>query len=391
MPRSFLSLPPSLLVLLLALPGPLPAAAQDPGTPPPPAPSTLAEDGEPVPPSEPLVEDPIGVPMRVRDFTFPSFMLLDFGPLPAAPLGRGRWAFEGVYSRVNDFQMSETVRDYLYERRRGQRAKLDAADFDHILSLPRGESYYIDGEFAFYELTLAYGITAHLDLGITARYIDFLGGALDGTIFDFHDRFGFGQQGRDAVLDHQFQIVLGDRGREILLLDGAPDGGFADPALYLRLALPDDGKGWRFSLAAGYKPSLADSAVTSGSSDIGISLAADRRWRRNAWIANLSIVDPGPFGIQELDPGPLPAVHLTWIHHFRSWPSTRFFLQALAAEHVLAEYTDSALAKPEFQMSFGLKWDTSVGVLGVALTENLFNYANTPDIGVHASWGYLTR
>ena len=37
----------------------------------------------------------------------------------------------------------------------------------------------------------------------------------------------------------------------------------------------------------------------------------------------------------------------------------------------------------------GMKWATRTGVWGVGLTENLFNYDNTPDIAVHLSWGML--
>lgn len=51
----------------------------------------------------------------------------------------------------------------------------------------------------------------------------------------------------------------------------------------------------------------------------------------------------------------------------------------------MVERTD--LSDPEFQITFGVKWATTDGVFGIGLTENLFNYANTPDIGVHLSSG----
>ena len=59
----------------------------------------------------------------------------------------------------------------------------------------------------------------------------------------------------------------------------------------------------------------------------------------------------------------------------------------LLSEHPLRDFVESDLSDPEFQITFGLKWATKAGVFGVGLTENVFHYANTPDIGIHLSWG----
>lgn len=338
-----------------------------------------------------LVEDPIGVPLRVRDFTFPSYLVLDFAPQPAAPLGRGRFGVELISSWVNDFQVSPEVEDYLRETRGGVRRPLDDADIEYIVSLPEGQGYYIDGEFGFYELGFWYGVSDRVDIGVGIRYIDFSGGRLDGTIFDFHDRFGFGQQGRDLVADDMFQIVVGENGTTLAHIDGPPERGPSDPSLYLRWALPGEPAGWRFNLSGGVKISTASGFRSSGSADVGLNLAADRRWRHNALILNASIVDPGRFEITDFDPATIKSLDIAWLYRFRRWRSTRVFLQALLAEHVLGDATDSGLSEPELQLTAGLKWDTGLGVFGFGLTENLLNYDNTPDIGVHLSWGYLSK
>ncbi|MGH9379665.1 MAG: DUF3187 family protein [Thermoanaerobaculia bacterium] len=363
----------ALLALLAAVPG---SADQTQG-------------GEEEPP-EVLVEDPIGVPLRVRDFTFPSFLVLDFAPQPAAPLGQGRFGVELITSRVNDFQVSATVQDYLRERGGGVRRPLTDADADFIVSLPEGQGYYIDGEFSFYELGFWYGVTDRIDAGVGVRYIDFTGGRLDGTIFDFHDRFGFGQQGRELVSDDYFQIVIGESGTTLARLNGPPTGGPTDPSLYLRWALPGEPGGWRFNLGGGVKVPAASGFRSSGSADVGLNFAADRRWRRNALILNVSVVDAGRFEITDFDPAAIKSLDVAWLHRSTIWPNTRFFLQALLAEHVLGDATASRLSEPEFQVTAGLKWDTGLGVFGFGLTENLLNYQNTPDIGVHLSWGYLS-
>ncbi len=99
-----------------------------------------------------LIHDPIGVPMRVRDFTVPSFLVLGLTAVPAAPLGKGRSAFELHYSRVNDFQVSPAVETYLAETRGDVRRRLTEDDVAFIVGLPHGEGYYIDGEFEFVEI-----------------------------------------------------------------------------------------------------------------------------------------------------------------------------------------------------------------------------------------------
>lgn len=58
---------------------------------------------------------------------------------------------------------------------------------------------------------------------------------------------------------------------------------------------------------------------------------------------------------------------------------------------MFSEATDSAISDVEIQLTFGLKRVTRLGVFGFGLTENLLNYDNTPDIGVHLTWYHVTR
>ena len=42
-----------------------------------------------------------------------------------------------------------------------------------------------------------------------------------------------------------------------------------------------------------------------------------------------------------------------------------------------------------FHDALGLKWRLRHGTASVALTENIFNYDNTPDIAVHLGYGVV--
>lgn len=335
-----------------------------------------------------LVKEALGAPLRVRDYTFPSYLNLSFAPQPAAPLGRGRWAVEGHYSVVNNFQASSAVEEYLKENRQ-QRRRLDAADAEFILGLPRGQGFFIDGEFDFIEFVLHYGLTDRLDLGIGAYYIGFSGGQLDGSIWDFHEQFGFGQQGRNFVVDNQFQIVIGQNGEGLALLNDTPSDGWGDPTAFLRYALGSLGR-WKFNLAAGIKAPIArEPALSSGGWDVGLQLTADARWRRTALIFNLAAVEAEEYSEFGVDPPLLPSLNVAWMRSIGKDRKGRFVLQVLAAEHAFSDLFDSALTRPEFQVTLGYKRDTGLGVFGVGLTENVLAYDNTPDIGLHFSWGYL--
>jgi hypothetical protein len=50
---------------------------------------------------------------------------------------------------------------------------------------------------------------------------------------------------------------------------------------------------------------------------------------------------------------------------------------------------DSSRFDLEFQTTIGVKWRLRNGSVGIAVTENLFNYDNTPDIAGHISFSVV--
>ncbi len=343
-----------------------------------------------------LGDDTIGVPLRVRDYTFPSFLVLGFAPMPSAPLGRGNYAFELHGSVINDFQASDAVEEYLARTRAdGVRRALDQNDVDAILAMPEGDAFYIDAEYDAADFAFFYGLTDKLDVGLAITALHYTGGRLDGSIFDFHEDTGYGQQGRDYVLDNQFQVVFGggDKIPPLVTLDGAGESGIGDPSLFVRYAFRSRSNGWQYGLTLGVKPPVANTNrfLSTGSWDYGLQLVADRRFKNNAVIVNLSAVKAGTFEQNGFDPPLLPAIHLSWLYRFQRFPRTRVMLQALVAEHPFRDLVDSDLTKLETQLTLAMKWNTPLGVIGLGLTENVFNMDNTPDIGLHLSWGLLVQ
>jgi hypothetical protein len=64
-------------------------------------------------------------------------------------------------------------------------------------------------------------------------------------------------------------------------------------------------------------------------------------------------------------------------------------LQVLFSEDVFRELADSDVAEAERQLTMGLAWDTSFGRVSLGLTEDLFNFDNTPDFAVHLNFAHL--
>lgn len=339
------------------------------------------------PPS--LKQDSLGIPFRVRDYTFPAFLVLGFAPAPATPLGRDNWAVELHYSIVNNFQASQAVEDYLQRSRGNGRRALDEADVAYILGLPQGEAFYIDGEFSMLEFAFHWGVSRRIDVGLGIHYIRYGGRLLDDVIYGFHDAVGVGQSGRQYVPDDYVQVVLGrDGDQDVVLLERPSQGGFGDPGLYVRYTLPQLLPDWRGSLELGLKVPLMNETdfLSTGSWDLGYQVTIERRFSRDAWMLNFGAVFPGKFKQTNFRPPNLPFVNITWIHRFQRWTHTRSFVQALLAEHPYRAIVDSELSDLQFQLTGGFKWETGVGVVGVGLTENVLNFDNTPDIGLHFTW-----
>ena len=273
---------------------------------------------------------------------------------------------------------------------RGDRLPLSAADADVILNQLDGDAFYIDGEFGLANLVVHYGLGERLDVFAIQPFFTFTGGDLDSVIYNFHDTFGIGQAGRALVAENQFQILLKHDGDQFVFFDRPSSGGFGDPTVGLRYVLPSKPTGWEIGFEAAVKLPFADETkfLSSGGIDYGLQVALARRWRKNAVVLNASYVFTDEFKLASgFRPSDLPAINLSYLRRIGS--RTTAVVQLMMAGSIFSDVTDSALSEIEFQTTFGVKWELRKGALGLALTENIFNFANTPDIGVHLSYGVI--
>jgi hypothetical protein len=179
-------------------------------------------------------------------------------------------------------------------------------------------------------------------------------------------------------------------GEHTVLYDRPSRGGFADPMLSLSYSFPTQWKGWSFSLEGAVKAPIADvdDWLSTGNWDVGLQATTQKTWSKNALLLNLAFVVPGDFEIdRQFDPADLPSLNIAYLR--RLGGRVTFVIQTLYSENIFREEVDADLSAYEFQATAGAKIRALGGVVGIAVTENLFNFDNTPDFGFHLSYALL--
>lgn len=326
-------------------------------------------------------------PLCIRDMTPFDLLRLDMLPAHAVAAGPGSWAIEAHFSYTNTFVMSDNVRAYL-ERRQAPEP-LTQADVDAILGLGE-EAYYVDGEFGLLDLTLHYGIRHQTSAYLTLSAYDFTGGFLDETIEGFHETFGFSAGGRDLVARNRFQTVLSLGGLHTSFLEPPTEGGLGDPVVGLRHVWPL-GPRWSLVLDAAAKFALRGERplLSTGSNNLGLQASLQRKYSRQAIYFGTSFVrtDGRVLGV---DVASRVVPTLTVAYEVGVTNRTNFIFQLDASESTVRDTAIDEIEANKYQASLGLRSRRGRLVYGFAVTENLKNYENTPDIGASLTLAWIS-
>jgi len=326
-------------------------------------------------------------PLRISDMTPYNILRFDMLPYHASSAGAGSWAIEADLSYSNTFVMSDNVKSYLETR--GRRRPLTQADADAILGLGQ-DAYYVDGEFGLLDLTFHYGLTRRSSVYLTLSAYDFTGGFLDGTIEGFHRTFGLDTEGRDLVARNRFQGVLAVEGIQTSFLAPPIDGGLGDPVIGLRHTWRLRGPRWGLVLDGAVKIAWRGERLflSTGTDDYGLQASLQGKFQRQAVYFGASVVrtDGQVFGVV-LRQVVIPT--LTVAYEIGVTPHTNAIVQLYASESTVRDTTIDPLKADKFQASLGLRSLRGRLVYGFAVTENVANFANTPDIGVSLTLAWI--
>lgn len=326
-------------------------------------------------------------PLRIRDMTPFNLLRLDMLPAHAVDAGRGSWAIEANLSFSNTFVMSENVRSYLGSR--GGNAPLSADDVAAIEGMGE-DAFYLDGEFALLETTFHYRLLRRTSIYLTVSAYDFTGGFMDGAIEGFHNTMGLDNAGRELVPRGQFQTVMALGGSQYAALDAPVDFGLGDPVIGMRQAFPLGASRWQLVLSGEIKVAWRGerSTLSTGTNDYGLQVAVQGKFGHRALYFNTSLVstDGQVFGIP-LERRVFPTVTLAY--ETALTPTVNFVGQMSVSPSTVQDSTIDLITADKYQASLGLRSRHGRLIYGFAVTENLKNFDNTPDIGMTASLAWV--
>lgn len=328
-------------------------------------------------------------PLRVRNMMFPSVMSLTFLPAPAEVVPPGQVAVEIHYSHTNLFIMSRNVQEYLKQRNR--RSPLSLADAERIFTELPGDAFFLDGETGVMSLAAHWGIAEGWGASLSVPVYNYSGGFLDATIMSFHRAFGLGQAGKDLVANNNYQILV-KVGEDRLFIPSRPArGGTGDPTFTLSYQFPDFSAEWRLGVSAAVKAAVGgpDRFQSSGNADYGLQLTLERRWGRSGLYLNAAYVWMGDFDIApSLKPANIPSLNVAYARELSDqWSVVLNALWSRSIWNTIVQKNPGNLrrdfATDEYQVTIGWRYWKGAWGWGLAITENVANFNNTPDIGFH--------
>jgi hypothetical protein len=331
--------------------------------------------------------------LRARDLTPFGILRLDMLPAHTADAAVGSWTFDLHYAYQNTFVLSDNVRDYLETRGVG-RAPLRPQDMAALSALP-GDAYYIDGELGLADLVLQRRLSEYWSAYLTVPYLHYGSGLLDSTIESFHDTFGFSQQGRDLVARDRFQMFYKIGDIQHAQLQRTIDGGFGDPVIGIRYSLPEPRFGWDVVIEAAAKIAIDGRRflLSTGENDYGIQATLQRRLgsagRHAIYLAGSAVYYAGGPEIPADETQIIPTLLLGY--SFGVTQRTSVILQGYASRSVIQHTSIDELTDDKYLLSLGVQSRGQNVLWSFAVTENITNFSNTPDIGVQFGIAYMPK
>jgi hypothetical protein len=350
------------------------------------APSHLM--AEPIAPAVEVETEYLGL-LRARDLTTFGFLRLDMRPAHALHAPAGTWAIEAELAQQNTWALSKGAEQYL-ESLPGGRRKLGPEEMDAILGLP-GENYLFDMELATLDLTLHYKFTDRWGGYLVMSGVNYSGGFMDGSIEAFHDALGFDPAGRPAVRRNDVNLIADLATTDMAFLDAPTSGGLLDPTVGVRYSSDRQVKGWNYVLEAAAKVSWRGRKdfLSTGRSDFGMQATLQRFGENHAWyVSGSAVYYDGTKSITPTDEQFVPTLIVGYERKLSD--KTHLILQGYVSNSVYShEDTDvPELLKTKYQLSLGMYRRFGRGVLSFAITENLQNFNNTPDVGLQLGWAF---
>lgn len=322
-------------------------------------------------------------PLRIRDQFLPGLGYLGFDPVSADILDPGEWQLDFVVTASNTFAHSNEVERALEAS--PNRTGLGLAEFRAIQPDHAGHGlFYLDGEHTRWAIAARRGLGHGLQVELVVPVIHVGGGFLDSTIEGFHDTFSLGQAGRLGVPRNQFGVYVRSGGHEVYL-DRSPGTALGDAVLGvrydLRQARPSPGLELALEALAKLPTGDVDRLTSSGSADFGVQLLGTRYFRGSCLHFSLGAAYLGRHQLFDLDPQTIVSGMLAW--EIALGEKTTGLIQATVSQSPFEDLRSDEIGSASTQLTAGVKHAFGRSVLFLGVTENLANFNNSADIGLH--------
>lgn len=326
--------------------------------------------------------------LRARDLTPFGFLRLDMRPAHAVVAPEDNWAFEVELAHQNTWALSSAVENYL-ESLPGRR-QLGAEELAAIQALP-GENFLVDLELSAVDLTIHRKFSPHWGGYLVLSGVTYSGGFLDGAIEQFHQAFSFGPFGRPAARRYDVNIIADLKSAQLALFDSPTRGGMLDPTVGVRYSASESLGGWNFVGEAAAKLAFRsrEAFLSTGKTDYGVQATLQRFSDHHAWYLSASgVYYDGTTNVMPTGPRIVPTLIVGYERKLSA--GTHAILQGYVSDSVYSrrETELDELLATKFQLSLGIYRRLGRGVLSFAITENLQNFNNTPDLGLQLGWAY---
>jgi hypothetical protein len=326
--------------------------------------------------------------LRARDLTPFGFLRLDMRPTHARVAPEGGWGLEMELGYQNTWALSPEVERYLgtLEGRR----EIGPAEVAAIRALP-GENYLADFELGLLDATLQYKFSSQWGAYVVISAVHYGGGFLDGTIEKFHDTFGFSDFGRPAVVKNGTSYILDLKNSQAAIFEAPTSYGLLDPTLGMRYSGISLGKDWKVVVEAAAKVPVRGrkDLLSTGRTDYGAQVTLQNFYNHHAWyVAGSAVYYAGSPNLAPNDSKVIPTLVVGYERELTQ--NTHAILQAYVSPSVYSHRdTDlDELLATKYQASLGVYHRIGAGLISFAITENLQNLNNTPDIGFQLGFAF---
>lgn len=329
--------------------------------------------------------------LRVRDLSPFGFLRLDMRPAHAIAIEKGTFVIETELGYQNTWALSPEVERYLTARESQGRRELGPQDLQAIRDLP-GENYLVDFESAVLDVTVHYKFSDSMSAYLIANAVTYEGGFLDSTIEGFHDEFGFSSFGRPASSRDDVNLIYDLKSSQAAFFEAPTHGGLSDPTLGVRYTGLQLAERWRLGFESAVKIPLAGrrTLLSTGRTDWGVQASVQRRGDRHAVYANAAAVYYA--GASEPAPQEAQVIPTLVLGYEYQWSErTNINLQGYISKSTYSSKTTDLeeLNGEKYQLTLGFRHMRNDFLFTFAVTENLQNINNTPDIGFQLGVAFI--